>query len=51
MYTDEEDGEKYTNLLIAIAIIAVIDLPKFNLFENNNKKNTYAKRWNGKVEL
>jgi len=49
MYTDEEDGEKYTNLRIPIAIIAVIDLPKFNLFENNNKKNTYAQRSNAKV--
>jgi len=50
MYTDEEDGENYTNLWIPIAIITVIDLPKFNLFVNNNNKNTHAQRSNANVE-
>lgn len=52
MYTEEEGGKKYRNLRIPIAIIAVIGLPKFNLFESNKKKkkNTYAKRSNAKVE-
>lgn len=50
MYTDEENGKKYMKLRIPIAIIPVIDLPKFNLFENNMKKNTYAQQSNSEVD-
>lgn len=44
MYTNEDNGEVYTNLLIPIANSSY-------LFKNNNIDKTYAQQSNTKIDL
>lgn len=44
IYTSEENGEIYTNLLIPIANTS-------QLFKNNNMDKTYAQQSNTKIDL